>query len=53
MLEPRRKLRPQLLAAMQCVRQWQRAGFGDDDLCVGDDTISATIARSNGDFDDV
>jgi hypothetical protein len=54
LLEPRRrKLGPQLLAAMQCVRRWQRAGFGDDDFCVGDDTNSATIARSDGDLDDV
>lgn len=32
LLEPRRRhLGPQLLAAIQCVRRWQRAGLGDDD----------------------
>ncbi|KAG9379945.1 Dimer-Tnp-hAT domain containing protein [Pyrenophora tritici-repentis] len=36
LLEPRRrKLGPQLLAAMLCIRRWQRAGFGDDDFCRG------------------
>jgi hypothetical protein len=54
LLEPRRrKLGPQLLAAMQCVRRWQRAGFRDDDFCVGDDTNLARIARSDRDLDDV
>jgi hypothetical protein len=54
LLEPRRrKLGPQLLAAMQCVRRWQRAGFGDNELCIGDNTNSAIIARSDGDPDDV
>jgi hypothetical protein len=31
LLEPRqRRLGPQLLAAIQCVRQWQRSGLGGD-----------------------
>jgi hypothetical protein len=31
LLEPRRRnLSPELLAAIQCVRRWRRAGFGDD-----------------------
>ena len=36
LLEPRRRrLEPQLLAAIQFVRQWQRAGFrGDDEVVV-------------------
>ncbi|KAF7441822.1 Dimer-Tnp-hAT domain containing protein [Pyrenophora tritici-repentis] len=30
LLEPRRRtIKPQLLAATQCVRRWQRAGLGD------------------------
>ncbi|KAG9383025.1 Dimer-Tnp-hAT domain containing protein [Pyrenophora tritici-repentis] len=30
LLEPRRRaIKPQLLAAIQCVRRWQRAGLGD------------------------
>jgi hypothetical protein len=30
LLEPRqRAIKPQLLAAIQCVRQWQKAGLGD------------------------
>ncbi|RMZ69093.1 Ribonuclease H [Pyrenophora seminiperda CCB06] len=34
-LEPRRRrLGPQLLAAIQCVRRWQRAGLGGDDEVV-------------------
>jgi hypothetical protein len=32
LLEPRRRrLGPQLLAVIQCVRGWQRAGLGGDD----------------------
>jgi hypothetical protein len=32
LLEPRRRrLGPQLLAAIQCVRRWQRAGLGGED----------------------
>ena len=32
LLEPRRRcISPRLLAAIQCVRRWRRAGFGDDD----------------------
>jgi hypothetical protein len=35
LLEPRRRrLGPQLLAAIQCVRRWQRAGLGGDDEVV-------------------
>jgi hypothetical protein len=35
LLEPRRRrLRPQFLAAIQCVRRWQRAGRGDHDEVV-------------------
>ena len=31
LLEPRRRnIDPQLLAAIQCVKRWKRAGFGDD-----------------------
>ena len=31
LLEPRRRgIQPQLLAAIQCVRRWRRAGLGDD-----------------------
>jgi hypothetical protein len=30
LLEPRRRvIQPQLLAAIQCVRRWQKAGLGD------------------------
>ena len=33
LLEPRRRgIQPQLLAAIQCVRRWRRAGLGDDKL---------------------
>jgi hypothetical protein len=33
LLEPRRRsISPQLLAAVQCVRRWRRAGFGDDEV---------------------
>jgi hypothetical protein len=32
MLEPRRQgLSPELLAGVQCVRCWMKAGFGDSD----------------------
>jgi hypothetical protein len=32
LLEPRRRgLSARLLAAIQCVRRWRRAGFGDDE----------------------
>jgi hypothetical protein len=32
LLEPRRRcIKPQLLAAIQCVRRWQKAGLGDDE----------------------
>ncbi|KAH8696781.1 hypothetical protein GQ44DRAFT_719006 [Phaeosphaeriaceae sp. PMI808] len=31
LLEPRRRtIQPQLLAAIQCVRRWRKAGLGDD-----------------------
>ena len=30
LLEPRRRaIKPQLLAALQCVRRWKKAGLGD------------------------
>jgi hypothetical protein len=30
LLEPRRRaIKPQLLAALQCVRRWQKAGLGE------------------------
>jgi hypothetical protein len=33
LLEPcRRAIQPQLLAAIQCVRRWRRAGLGDDQV---------------------
>jgi hypothetical protein len=33
LLEPRRRtIKPQLLAAIQCVRRWQRAGLGDVEI---------------------
>jgi hypothetical protein len=33
LLKPRRRnISPQLLAAVQCVRRWRRAGFGDDEV---------------------
>ena len=33
LLEPRRRgLSARLLAAIQCVRRWRRAGFGDDEV---------------------
>jgi hypothetical protein len=33
LLEPRRRaIQPQLLAAIQCVRQWQVSGPGDDEM---------------------
>ena len=32
LLEPRRRnITPQLLAAIQCVRRWRRAGFSDNE----------------------
>jgi hypothetical protein len=35
LLEPRRRgISPELLAAIQCVRRWRRAGFGDDEVAV-------------------
>jgi hypothetical protein len=38
--EPRRRrLGPQLLAAIQCVRQWQRAGLGGDDEVVEEEAL--------------
>ncbi|KAI1522813.1 Dimer-Tnp-hAT domain containing protein, partial [Pyrenophora tritici-repentis] len=41
LLEPRRRrLGPQLLAAIQCVRRWQRAGLGGDDEVVEEEAAN-------------
>ena len=46
LLEPRRRqISPQLLAAIQCVRRWHRAGFNQAD----DSAAAATI--TNADID--
>jgi hypothetical protein len=44
-LEPRRRaIRPQLLAAIQCVRRWRNAGLDDDD-------VAAKAALTDADLD--
>jgi hypothetical protein len=45
LLEPRRQaIQPQLLAAIQCVRRWQKSGLGDDEM-------AAKAALSDADLD--
>jgi hypothetical protein len=45
LLEPRRRaIQPQLLAAIQCVRRWRKAGLGDDD-------VAAEAALTDADLD--
>jgi hypothetical protein len=42
LLEPRRRaIQPQLLAAIQCVRRWRKAGLGDDEVA-----MKATISEA-------
>jgi hypothetical protein len=44
-IEPRRRaIQPQLLAAIQCVRQWQKSGLGDDEM-------AAKAALADADLD--
>ena len=46
LLEPRRRqISPQLLAAIQCVRRWHRAGFDQGD----DSATAATITDADVD----
>ena len=46
LLEPRRRaIQPQLLAAIQCVRRWRKAGLGDDEAA-----IKATISDAEMDI---
>jgi hypothetical protein len=45
LLEPRRRaIQPQLLAAIQCVRRWQKASLGDDN-------VAAKAALTDADLD--
>jgi hypothetical protein len=57
LLKPRRRaIKPQLLAAIQCVRRWQRAGLGDVEvaakLTLTDDKIELLYDLSSwgGDY---
>ncbi|KAI1555024.1 Dimer-Tnp-hAT domain containing protein, partial [Pyrenophora tritici-repentis] len=44
LLEPRRRaIKPQLLAATQCVRRWQRAGLGDSEVAAKSTTTDDEI----------
>jgi hypothetical protein len=58
LLEPRRRaIQPQLLAAIQCVRRWRKAGLGDDKVAtkfaITDSEIDALYGLSNWDDDDI
>lgn len=50
LLEPRRRcISPQLLAAIQCVRRWRRAGLGDNNFTkcsISDTEIEAVYGIS-------
>jgi hypothetical protein len=44
-LEPRRQaIQPQLFAVIQCVRQWQKSGLGNDEM-------AAKAALTDADLD--
>ncbi|KAH7563688.1 Dimerhypothetical proteinTnphypothetical proteinhAT domainhypothetical proteincontaining protein [Bipolaris maydis] len=56
LLEPRRRgMQPQLLAAIQCVRRWRKAGLGNDDISskvtITDDSIETLYEPSKWDSD--
>ena len=47
--EPRRRaIRPQLLAAIQCVRRWRKAGLGNDNTSRTDSIIDSDIETLYG-----
>jgi hypothetical protein len=54
LLEPRRRaISPQLLAAIQCVRRWRKAGFGNgsETPCTTEDEIDLTYQLCDWDTD--
>jgi hypothetical protein len=49
LLEPRRRaIRPQLLAAIQCVRRWRKAGLGNDNTSRTDSITDSDIETLYG-----
>jgi hypothetical protein len=56
LLEPRRRaIQPQLLAAIQCVRRWRKAGLGNNNMSsmdsITDSEIEALYGLSTWDDD--